>query len=310
MGDIVRSDPEGSLTVEQFALHMVKSRFYRHLTDPSQAIAQVAMGQALGLPAITAITGVHVIEGKPSLGVHLISGIIKRSGKYTYRVLAKSAQECKIEFRERVDGKWETIGVESFTMQQAQRAGLAGKQNWKNYPEAMLFSRAMAAGARTHCPDIFLGGVYVPEEIPSTNPNNIHPESDPDDPSTIIETTARPATMPEIRAEEPKAPVAQQVEQKAAAPQPRPVAATPGKQCDRCFALPGKKHTKKCGSGFGDQIVGQETPIADPFEEKAEEPILAVVVEETEEKPYELGGDLLSNIDVTFKSSQIPNAFR
>ena len=297
MGDIVRSDPEGSLTVEQFALHMVKSRFYKHLQDPSQAIAQVAMGQALGLPAITAITGVHVIEGKPSLGVHLISGIIKRSGKYTYRVQVKNAQECRIEFRERVDGQWETIGIESFTMQQAQRAGLAGKQNWKNYPEAMLFSRAMAAGARTHCPDIFLGGVYVPEEIPSTNPHNIHPESDPDDPSTIIETTARPARMPEISAEEPVAPVVQQVEQKAAAPQPRPVAATPGTKCDRCFAPVGRKHGSKCGSGFGGQVVGQETPIVDPFDDE-EEPILVAVVEETQEKPYELGRDLLSGYDV------------
>jgi hypothetical protein len=48
----------------------------------------------------------------------------------------------------------------------AERAGLLKNPTWKAYPEAMLFSRALTAGMRTHCPDA-LGGhpAYTPEEL-------------------------------------------------------------------------------------------------------------------------------------------------
>jgi hypothetical protein len=48
----------------------------------------------------------------------------------------------------------------------AERAGLLKNPTWKAYPEAMLFSRALTAGMRTHCPDA-LGGhtAYTPDEI-------------------------------------------------------------------------------------------------------------------------------------------------
>jgi hypothetical protein len=48
----------------------------------------------------------------------------------------------------------------------AERAGLLKNPTWRSYPEAMLFSRALTAGMRTHCPDA-LGGhpAYTPEEL-------------------------------------------------------------------------------------------------------------------------------------------------
>lgn len=303
MHDIVRSDPEGNLTIEQFAAHVSKSGFYRHLTDPSKAIVQIAMGHALGLPAITAVSNIHVIEGKPSMGVHIISGLIKKSGKYDYRVKSHSSTESVVDFREWNGSGWEVIGTSSFTIQDAQRAGLTGKQNWKSYPQAMLFARAMSQGARMYCPDLFLGGVYVPEEIPSRSSNNIHPDPDPDDPSTIIDVPGRsvraeePARMPEnspvveSRPERPTAP------QKPTAPRPAPAVGENGGKCSSCWAPAGKKHTMKCSTGMGGQVFGSETVI----------PVQSVVVEETDpfeeeeatsDKPYEVGGDLLSGYDV------------
>lgn len=297
MGDIVRSDQEGSLTVEQFAAHVVKSRFYKHLVDPSQAIAQIAIGQALGLPSITAITGVHVIEGKPSLGVHLISGIIKRSGKYTYRVKEKSNTRCIIDFLERFDNEWLVIGTEVFSMEDAQRAGLTGKQNWRQYPSAMLFARAIAAGARTHCPDIFLGGVYIPEEIPSTNPNNIHPDADPDDPSTVIDISLRPAPvenrvrMTEKPREVVESTLTPELVGDARAASLASTSVDPGGRCGFCHAPYGKKHTMKCSSGMGGQICGSETVLPVPSRlEPAQVPNL--------DDPFDIENELLSGYDV------------
>jgi hypothetical protein len=59
----------------------------------------------------------------------------------------------------------QTIGVSSFTMEDAKRAGLSGGDNWKKYPRNMLFARAMSNGAKWYCPDVFGGPVYTPDEL-------------------------------------------------------------------------------------------------------------------------------------------------
>ena len=58
------------------------------------------------------------------------------------------------------------LGDEVFTIEMAERAGLTKSPTWRSYPEAMLFSRALTAGMRTHCPDA-LGGnpAYTPDEL-------------------------------------------------------------------------------------------------------------------------------------------------
>jgi hypothetical protein len=87
-------------------------------------------------------------------------------------------EACSITFfdlsQRDTDGRPATIGTTTFTMNDAQRAGLGG-QNWKKYPRAMLFARAISAGYREHCPDA-LGAapVYVEAhgetEIPQPEP--------------------------------------------------------------------------------------------------------------------------------------------
>jgi hypothetical protein len=53
----------------------------------------------------------------------------------------------------------------SFTMADAQAAGLADKRNWKQYQENMLTWRAVAKLCRVLFPDVVLGAGYVPEEL-------------------------------------------------------------------------------------------------------------------------------------------------
>jgi len=52
----------------------------------------------------------------------------------------------------------------SFTIEQAQRAGVTGKDNWKKYPEAMLRARCISALARAVYPDVVLG-IYETDEL-------------------------------------------------------------------------------------------------------------------------------------------------
>ena len=55
--------------------------------------------------------------------------------------------------------------VASFTMADAEAAGLADKRNWKQYQESMLTWRAVAKLCRVLFPDVVLGAGYVPEEL-------------------------------------------------------------------------------------------------------------------------------------------------
>ena len=79
-------------------------------------------------------------------------------------MLEKTAKICRVRFL----SHGEVLGDELFTIEMAERAGLLKNPTWRSYPEAMLFSRALTAGMRTHCPDA-LGGspAYTPEELGS-----------------------------------------------------------------------------------------------------------------------------------------------
>jgi hypothetical protein len=46
----------------------------------------------------------------------------------------------------------------------AKRAGVAGKQNWQRYPRQMLRARVVSEGVRAAMPGVVLG-LYTPEEV-------------------------------------------------------------------------------------------------------------------------------------------------
>lgn len=134
------------------------------IRELAQAAVKVEYGLEIGLKPIAALMNVYTVDGKPSLSSGAIGGLIRKSGKYTYTV-SSTDKQCTIEWFERYNGQREPLGQSSFSMEDAKRAGLAGRNPWKRYPKAMLFARALTQGARMFCQDIFLGGVYTPEEL-------------------------------------------------------------------------------------------------------------------------------------------------
>ncbi len=146
---------------------MFKSGLFSDTKSMAQAIVKVIAGRELGIGPVAAMRGIDIIQGKVALSASLTAALVKQTGRYTYYVVAHDAKVCSIEFHERdtTTGGWSPIGTSTFTMEMANRAGLVSKGVWTQYPEAMLWARAMTQGAGWFCPDATEGRFYTAEEL-------------------------------------------------------------------------------------------------------------------------------------------------
>jgi len=144
---------------------LAKSGYFSDAKGEAQAVVKVLAGRELGFGPIASMTGVHIVQGKPTIGANLIGAAVKGSGRYNYRVVSLDNEKAEIAFFEH----GEEIGRSVFTMADAKTAGLTSNPTWQKYPKNMLFSRAMSNGARWFCPDVFSGVTpYTPEELGAT----------------------------------------------------------------------------------------------------------------------------------------------
>ncbi len=133
-------------------------------------MACLLYGDALGLHPNVALTEVHIVDGRPTMSATLMVGMIRAAGHKIHRE----------EIRQEVDGVDTFVGTiahgvrgddgetDSFRydLTMAARAGLMSKDNWRKYPEAMCWARAVSQLARMLFPDVFLGqSTYTAEEI-------------------------------------------------------------------------------------------------------------------------------------------------
>lgn len=127
-----------------------------------QAVVILLKGQELGLPPMQAFASIAVINGKPTLTAEVMLGLIYRDHpKAQVTFVRTTAEVCTIEAC-RPGGKPSTF---SFSLADAQKAGLLGKGPWEQYPAAMLRARCISAMARAMFPDALSGCVYTPEEL-------------------------------------------------------------------------------------------------------------------------------------------------
>ena len=171
MSELTIQEPKQDL-IKMGEIFAASGMFPEH-RDAAQCATKLLVGQGMGLNPYDSMS-LHIIQGKVVLGSNVMAAAIKRSGRYDYRATT-TEDSCSITFYDLTqrddDGRPTEIGTTSFSMDDAKRAGLTG-QNWKKYPKAMLFARAISAGYREHCPDALgMAPVYIEEhgetEIPA-----------------------------------------------------------------------------------------------------------------------------------------------
>jgi hypothetical protein len=148
---------------------MAKSGMFPDVKDGAKALVKILAGKEIGVTPFQAMTNIHIIQGKATMGANLMAAKVKGSGKYDYRVTKLTNKVCKIMFKQRAAtvSLWEELGEFTYAIEDAERAGLIKDgSSWVKYPQNMLFARAISSGVRLYCPDVFNGNlVYVPEEM-------------------------------------------------------------------------------------------------------------------------------------------------
>lgn len=155
-----------------------ESGMFPDIKTAAQAVVKIQAGAEMGIPPFAAMSGIHIIVGKPTVGAGLMAANVKGSGKYDYRVIEQTEKVCSIDFFQRAIDKdaktvFENIGNSTFTIDDAKKAGT---KNIDKFPKNMLFARAISNGVKWFCPDIFNGPVYVPEEMEGVTEDVKHEE--------------------------------------------------------------------------------------------------------------------------------------
>lgn len=129
--------------------------------QPANLLYAIEYAEMIGAHPLTAVTGIFVIDGKPSASAGLISALVRRAG-HKLRVTGDATRATAQIIR--ADDPEFTFEV-TFTIEDAKAAGLANKSVWKQYPASMLKARAITQVARDACEDALSGLHYTAEEL-------------------------------------------------------------------------------------------------------------------------------------------------
>ena len=182
------------MSIEATAATFVKGGMFPDLKSEEQAATLLIIGRGFNISDYDSVTGLYLRQGKVNMHANVMATAIKASGKYDYEVVENSDQQCEIKFL-RVDATGRhPLGFHTFSMAQAQRAGLNKNFTWKQYPEAMLFARCISAGYRAHCPDA-LGAAPVYVEQHGEMEVEGKGDTNPPPPQRVVEEKPEESTV-------------------------------------------------------------------------------------------------------------------
>lgn len=151
---------------------IAKSKLFG-IQTAEQALALGLLCQAEGRHPAEAARDYHIIGGKPSLKSEAMLARFQQAGgrvewhDYTHEAVTGT-------FTHPQGGSLKV----SWTIKDAERAGLTGNPTWKKFPRQMLKARCISEAVRGIFPGV-LSGLYAPEEVQEFSPVQSHTEPEP-----------------------------------------------------------------------------------------------------------------------------------
>lgn len=145
---------------KQFSAALQAGVLPPHIKSVEQAIAIAVKGQEMGFKPYQALEAIIPIQGRYTVGPEaLLSLAYEKVRGFVCEVVKSDTVGAIVKMGR--DGK--VTFTSAYTMEDAKRAGLADKDNYRKNGPAMLRWRALGAGLKIVCPDI-RRGLPTPEE--------------------------------------------------------------------------------------------------------------------------------------------------
>lgn len=234
---------------------------------PEAVVAAMLTGVELGLPPMTALSKIHVVDGRPSIAAELMRALVLNAG---HELWIEESSNTKVTLGGRRKGSEHATRI-TWTIDDARKAGLERKNNWAKYPRAMLTARATSELCRMLFADVLAGISYSVEEVR----DGFDLEADDETfsaPADLEDLDGRPADVPPAPEPSTKRTARKQKPKSSSkstgrrAPDPAPAPPAP--------PLPGEAgtpaepiETKPVGSGdheAGDVVAGPSGPTYTP----------------------------------------------
>lgn len=201
--------------MQQMSQVAFRSQMFGKMTEP-QILMLMMIADSEKRHPIQALMMYDIVEGKPSIKPTAAIAKFQAVGGEV-KWLVTTDTECTGVFTHH---KLCPEGLKvTFTIKDAMRAGLAGKDNWKKYPEDCLLARVSIRGPKRVAPGALLG-LYDPEDYEHADEMTVtiaeqttraalvekmkgklenNPKGDPTEES-VIDVTATPAPTPKVEA--------------------------------------------------------------------------------------------------------------
>lgn len=128
---------------------------------PELVTATILAGHEIGLQPMASLRSFDIVKGTPTMRANALRGLVQAAGHEVWIDQDSNSQQAIAYGRRRGSG---IVQRSHWTMDRARELGLAGRDNWKRQPGAMLIARATAEVCRLTASDVTLG-IYAAEEI-------------------------------------------------------------------------------------------------------------------------------------------------
>jgi hypothetical protein len=126
---------------------------------PAAITAAILAGREVGIPPMRALQHMHMVDGRPTMSAEQKRAQALAAGHHIV-YLETTTERCVVKGRRAGDDEWTTV---TFTMDDAKRGALAGKDNYRKWPRRMLQARATGELCDLLFPDA-TGGLTTTEQ--------------------------------------------------------------------------------------------------------------------------------------------------
>jgi hypothetical protein len=169
-----------------------------YINKPGNVLVAVQTGAELGLKPMQSLQGISVINGRPGVWGDAMRALVISHPEFEDLHEDKQDTHCTVTLKRR--GR--SAVVTTFTMEDAKKAGLAGKQGpWQTAPKRMLQMRAFAFAARDLFADALKGIKSIEEIRDYPEGERVEHDITPTPTAAAVTTRAAAAALPECTPE-------------------------------------------------------------------------------------------------------------